>query len=104
MGQNSLKRLLTYRRARRDDLAAIFDIYNETIGSRNVTADITPVSVESRIAWLAGCLHRCEREPAMANFPECVCYTRNDAHVIDGVLARLPCHVRTSKVRAEIER
>nr|WP_085316168.1 GNAT family N-acetyltransferase [Derxia lacustris] len=33
------------------DLPAIVDIYNSTIASRLVTADLEPVSLESRFAW-----------------------------------------------------
>jgi phosphinothricin acetyltransferase len=41
----------THRQATRDDLPAIVEIYNATIPSRLVTADLDPVSVESRIGW-----------------------------------------------------
>ena len=41
----------THRRATREDLPSIVDIYNATIASRLVTADLDPVSVESRIGW-----------------------------------------------------
>lgn len=51
MGQSSLEPLLNHRLARRDDLAAIVEIYNDTIPSRQVTADTEPVSVESRMPW-----------------------------------------------------
>ena len=34
-----------------EDLASIVSIYNETIQSRMVTADIEPVSIESKIEW-----------------------------------------------------
>lgn len=34
-----------------DDLEAIVQIYNETIAGRMVTADLEPVSVDSRLAW-----------------------------------------------------
>ncbi|WP_350268707.1 GNAT family N-acetyltransferase [Neobacillus mesonae] len=33
------------------DLPAIVEIYNSTISSRMVTADLEPVSVESRLQW-----------------------------------------------------
>jgi phosphinothricin acetyltransferase len=33
------------------DLPAIVDIYNSTIDCRTVTADLEPVTVESRLAW-----------------------------------------------------
>lgn len=40
-----------YRHATREDLPSIVEIYNATIPSRLVTADLVPVSVESRIDW-----------------------------------------------------
>jgi phosphinothricin acetyltransferase len=40
-----------HRLARPDDLADIVAIYNSTISSRMVTADIEPVSVASRMPW-----------------------------------------------------
>ncbi len=40
-----------HRLARREDLPAIVEIYNATIPSRLVTADLEPVSVESRVDW-----------------------------------------------------
>jgi phosphinothricin acetyltransferase len=43
------------------DLPAIVDIYNSTIPSRMVTADLEPVSVASREAWFAD--HSPERWP-----------------------------------------
>ena len=42
---------LPYRDATLDDLPAIVAIYNSTVPSRDVTADLEPVSVESRVAW-----------------------------------------------------
>lgn len=42
---------LTYRIATIHDLQRIVDIYNSTIPSRMVTADLEPISVDSRIAW-----------------------------------------------------
>src|ERR1700674_66175 len=44
-----------------EDLPRIVDIYNETIPSRMVTADLSPVSVESRRAWFAE--HTAQRRP-----------------------------------------
>ncbi|MDJ0704494.1 MAG: GNAT family N-acetyltransferase [Leptolyngbyaceae cyanobacterium MO_188.B28] len=41
----------TIRTASENDLPAIVSIYNSTIPGRMVTADTTPVSVESRLAW-----------------------------------------------------
>lgn len=40
-----------HRVATAHDLPQIVDIYNATIPSRMVTADLTPVSVDSRRAW-----------------------------------------------------
>lgn len=42
---------LKFRFAKRTDLEEIVRIYNSTIPSRMVTADLNPVSVESRIEW-----------------------------------------------------
>jgi L-amino acid N-acyltransferase YncA len=41
----------THRQATREDLPSIVEIYNATIPSRLATADLMPVSVESRIGW-----------------------------------------------------
>jgi L-amino acid N-acyltransferase YncA len=43
--------LWAHRLATREDLPAIVEIYNATIPSRLVTADLEPVSIESRIEW-----------------------------------------------------
>ncbi|WP_042298817.1 GNAT family N-acetyltransferase [Paraburkholderia kururiensis] len=43
--------LLSYRDATLDDLPAIVAIYNSTVASRQVTADLEPVSVASRVPW-----------------------------------------------------
>lgn len=40
-----------YRQATLDDLPDIVAIYNSTIASREVTADLEPVTVESRLPW-----------------------------------------------------
>ncbi|KMQ80775.1 Sortase and related acyltransferase [Candidatus Burkholderia pumila] len=40
-----------YRDATLDDLPAIVALYNSTIASRQVTADLDPVTVESRLTW-----------------------------------------------------
>ena len=42
-----------HRLAHPNDLARIVEIYNATIPSRMVTADLEPVSVQSRQAWFA---------------------------------------------------
>lgn len=42
---------LIFRDATLADLPTIVDIYNSTVPSRLVTADLEPVSVESRRAW-----------------------------------------------------
>ena len=41
----------SHRLAIADDLPAIVAIYNSTIPSRQVTADIEPVTVASRLDW-----------------------------------------------------
>ncbi len=43
--------MFTVRNAEMKDLPAIIEIYNSTISSRMVTADLEPVSVESRLQW-----------------------------------------------------
>ena len=52
---------LTLRDATEGDLPAIVAIYNATIPSRMVTADLEPVTVESRRPWLAA--HSPESRP-----------------------------------------
>ena len=42
---------LTFNPAQIGDLPKIVEIYNSTVASRLVTADIEPVSVESRLEW-----------------------------------------------------
>lgn len=42
---------MRFRNASPDDLKDIVEIYNSTIPSRMVTADTTPVSIESRVTW-----------------------------------------------------
>lgn len=42
---------LMFRHAGIEDLPVIVDIYNSTIPSRMVTADLEPVSVEDRLVW-----------------------------------------------------
>jgi len=41
------------RIAAEDDLPAITEIYNQAVALRSATADLAPVSVENRKAWLA---------------------------------------------------
>ena len=43
--------LLQFSDASLEDLDQIVSIYNSTIPSRMVTADLEPVSVESRLPW-----------------------------------------------------
>ena len=50
-----------FRDATLADLPAIVDIYNSTIASREVTADLNPVPIESRQAWFDA--HNAERRP-----------------------------------------
>ncbi|WP_236652748.1 GNAT family N-acetyltransferase [Chitinophaga vietnamensis] len=53
--------MLAFRLARIQDLPRIVDIYNTTIAGRMVTADTSPVSVESREAWFHA--HDPQRRP-----------------------------------------
>ncbi|MGI9293621.1 MAG: GNAT family N-acetyltransferase [Pseudomonadales bacterium] len=43
---------LRIRTATEDDLPAITEIYNQAVALQSATADISPVSMESRRAWL----------------------------------------------------
>ncbi|MFO8039890.1 MAG: N-acetyltransferase family protein [Sodalinema sp.] len=52
---------MNVRHARANDLSAIVGIYNAAIPGRMATADVSPVSVESRYAWFSG--HVPERYP-----------------------------------------
>ncbi|MEH1921779.1 GNAT family N-acetyltransferase [Nostoc sp.] len=45
---------MTIRHAAETDLPAIVAIYNAAVPSRMATADLEPVSVESRLAWFKG--------------------------------------------------
>ena len=52
---------IKFRDAVEADLPSIVTIYNATIPGREVTADLEPVSVESRLAWFRA--HNSERRP-----------------------------------------
>lgn len=52
---------LAFRDAVEADLPAIVAIYNSTVAGRGVTADLEPVSVDSRLAWFRA--HDAERRP-----------------------------------------
>ncbi|PSL45528.1 phosphinothricin acetyltransferase [Chitinophaga niastensis] len=52
---------LQFRHAEINDLPRIVDIYNTTIAGRMVTADTSPVTTESRLAWFHA--HNAERRP-----------------------------------------
>ena len=43
--------VFAWRIATRGDLPRMVEIYNGTIASREVTADLAPVTVDSRVAW-----------------------------------------------------
>jgi len=51
----------TIRLATLDDLPRIVDIYNSTIAGRMVTADLDPITVESRLPWFHA--HQPARRP-----------------------------------------
>lgn len=53
--------MFVLRLAAASDLPAIVDIYNSTIASRRVTADLAPVSVADRAAWFAA--HQSSKRP-----------------------------------------
>ncbi|GEM49210.1 GNAT family N-acetyltransferase [Deinococcus cellulosilyticus] len=53
--------MVQIRNATPSDLKDIVDIYNSTVASRQVTADLEPVSVESRRNWFAA--HTPEQYP-----------------------------------------
>ncbi|MDO4855869.1 MAG: GNAT family N-acetyltransferase [Limosilactobacillus gorillae] len=44
--------MITFQRATKADLPVIVAIYNQAIASHTVTADISPVTIEERQAWL----------------------------------------------------
>jgi len=52
---------VTVRKATEEDLPAIVEIYNQAIALGSVTADISPVTVESRKLWLQE--HRADHYP-----------------------------------------
>ena len=52
---------MIFRDATEADLPAIVAIYNATIPGRDVTADLEPVSVESRLVWFRA--HDTQRRP-----------------------------------------
>ena len=60
-GTSPAASVIAFRDALPADLPGIVAIYNATIPGRGVTADLEPVSVESRRAWFDA--HRPERRP-----------------------------------------
>lgn len=52
---------IVYRDALREDLLEIVSIYNETIASRMVTADTSPVTEQSREVWFEN--HNAQHRP-----------------------------------------
>ena len=52
---------MTFRDATLKDLPKIVEIYNSTVASRLVTADLEPVSVESKLDWFSE--HNSETRP-----------------------------------------
>jgi phosphinothricin acetyltransferase len=61
LGLPEFQLLMTLRDAREGDLPAIVEIYNATIPSRMVTADLEPVTVEARRPWFDA--HQSSRRP-----------------------------------------
>ncbi len=52
---------ITFENAKIEDLSKIVGTYNSTVSSRLVTADLAPVSVESKLQWFSS--HTAERRP-----------------------------------------
>jgi len=48
---NNIADEITFADAKLADLPFIVDVYNQTIASRMVTADTSPITVNSRLAW-----------------------------------------------------
>jgi L-amino acid N-acyltransferase YncA len=53
--------LRSHRPATLSDLPRIVEIYNKTVSSRQVTGDLEPISIESRLHWFQA--HRPESRP-----------------------------------------
>jgi L-amino acid N-acyltransferase len=49
---NKSKYNIIIRLAMKDDMAVVADIYNQSIEAGRITADMTPVDVPNRLAWL----------------------------------------------------
>lgn len=82
--------------ARPDDLPRIVEIYNSTIPSFRVTADLEPVSVESRREWFA--MHRTAVEDPQGNPSRPLWVVRHDQSVI-GWLSFSDIHDRAAYAR-----
>ncbi|MFC6170541.1 GNAT family N-acetyltransferase [Loigolactobacillus jiayinensis] len=52
---------IEFQRAQRNDLPFIVQVYNQTVASRMVTADLEPVTVEQREPWFKA--HQQRRRP-----------------------------------------
>lgn len=79
-----------------DDLPRIVEIYNSTIQSFRVTADLEPVSVESRREWFA--IHRTAVEDPQGNPSRPLWVVRHDQSVI-GWLSFSDIHDRAAYAR-----
>ncbi|MFC7299989.1 GNAT family N-acetyltransferase [Herminiimonas aquatilis] len=75
----------SHRLATVDDLPAIVAIYNSTITSRQVTADIEPVTVASRLSWFNE--HSADKRPI---------WVAEDAGLIMGWLSYSNFHARAA--------
>lgn len=82
--------------ARPDDLPRIVEIYNSTIQSFRVTADLEPVSVESRREWFA--MHRTAGDDPHGNPNRPLWVVRRDQAVI-GWLSFSDIHERAAYAR-----
>jgi phosphinothricin acetyltransferase len=82
--------------ARPEDLPRIVEIYNATIPSFRVTADLEPVSVESRLEWFA--MHRTTVDDPQGNPSRPLWVMRQDQSVI-GWLSFSDIHDRAAYAR-----
>ena len=82
--------------ARPDDLPRIVEIYNSTIPSFRVTADLEPVSVDSRLEWFA--MHRTAVNDPLGNPNRPLWVVRKESTVV-GWLSFSDIHDRAAYSR-----
>jgi len=89
-------KVLMIELAHPDDLPRIVEIYNSTIPSFRVTADLEPVSVESRLEWFA--THRTALEDPESN-PNRPLWVVRRAQEVIGWLSFSDIHERAAYAR-----